>query len=274
MRAWFEHMPVRADERSRAWPPEIRRRVAWGRRLELFLTDQRCRRDPVVPGGFSFTAPEMAAPDRSMLGDDQFRWLCDGLSGSRSQWKVYGSQLMFAPLRGFALDNPLLRRLGLSAGDNAGFYVNAIQWDGYQAERRRILDRLAADGVHDTVIVSGDIHTWWVSELRTDVDDPATPRVATEFVGTSITSANAKETFRGMPSAPLMRLLERTNPSLVWAEGDTHGWGLAHFGADAADVTFVAVDSVADDEAIDARALARFRVPSGTQSVTVLSDGR
>lgn len=38
------------------------------------------------------------------------------------------------------------------------------------------------------VILSGDVHTNWVYDLRTDFDDPSLPVVGTEFVGTSISS--------------------------------------------------------------------------------------
>jgi alkaline phosphatase D len=38
------------------------------------------------------------------------------------------------------------------------------------------------------VVIGGDIHCFNVSQLKLDFDDPASPVVATEFVGTSITS--------------------------------------------------------------------------------------
>src|SRR5690606_8116295 len=38
------------------------------------------------------------------------------------------------------------------------------------------------------VVLTGDIHTNWANELSTDFDDPAGAPVASEFVGTSISS--------------------------------------------------------------------------------------
>ena len=38
------------------------------------------------------------------------------------------------------------------------------------------------------VVLTGDIHSNWVNDLRVDDRKPETPVVATEFVGTSITS--------------------------------------------------------------------------------------
>ena len=40
------------------------------------------------------------------------------------------------------------------------------------------------------VAVGGDIHSFWVTDLKADFDDPSSATVATEFVGTSVTSAS------------------------------------------------------------------------------------
>ena len=37
-------------------------------------------------------------------------------------------------------------------------------------------------------MISGDLHSSWVNDIRLDYDDPDSPTVATEFVGTSISS--------------------------------------------------------------------------------------
>ena len=38
------------------------------------------------------------------------------------------------------------------------------------------------------VVLGGDVHSFNVNHLKLDFDDPASPVVASEFVGTSITS--------------------------------------------------------------------------------------
>ena len=43
-------------------------------------------------------------------------------------------------------------------------------------------------GVANPVVLAGDIHTNWVNDLKVDFDRENDPVVATEFVGTSITS--------------------------------------------------------------------------------------
>src|SRR5262249_29188588 len=64
---------------------------------------------------------------------------------------------------------------------------NLDQWDGYAPFRQRILESMAASRATNLVVLSGDIHSSWVNDLRTNVDDPAST-VATEFVSTSISS--------------------------------------------------------------------------------------
>ena len=51
--------------------------------------------------------------------------------------------------------------------------------------------RVCSSALHQTkvsnpVVVGGDIHSFFANDLKLDFDDPASPVVATEFVGTSI----------------------------------------------------------------------------------------
>ena len=63
------------------------------------------------------------------------------------------------------------------------------QRDGYYAARTRLLQQLAS-GPANPVVVTGDLHSSQVSDLPPSFDDPSTtaPPVATEFMGTSLTS--------------------------------------------------------------------------------------
>jgi alkaline phosphatase D len=65
---------------------------------------------------------------------------------------------------------------------------NMDQWDGYPAARRRLMDFLATRRPSNPVFVTGDTHQTCVGNLKTDFDDPHAAVVATELVGTSITS--------------------------------------------------------------------------------------
>jgi len=61
-------------------------------------------------------------------------------------------------------------------------------WDGYPAARERLLNTFKSKNVANPVVIGGDVHCFNVSRLKLDFDNPASPVIASEFVGTSITS--------------------------------------------------------------------------------------
>jgi alkaline phosphatase D len=62
------------------------------------------------------------------------------------------------------------------------------QWSGYDVARRRLFGFLADRKVPNPVVLTGDIHSNWVNDLKIDFDRDDDAAVATEFVGTSISS--------------------------------------------------------------------------------------
>ena len=62
------------------------------------------------------------------------------------------------------------------------------QWPGYEMERRKVLKFLHDRKITNPVVLTGDIHTNWANELVADFDQLDSQSVATEFVGTSISS--------------------------------------------------------------------------------------
>ena len=62
------------------------------------------------------------------------------------------------------------------------------QWPGYEMERRKVLKFLHEEQIQNPVVLTGDIHTNWANELIADFDQLGSQSVATEFVGTSMTS--------------------------------------------------------------------------------------
>nr|WP_277877846.1 MULTISPECIES: alkaline phosphatase D family protein [Calothrix] len=65
---------------------------------------------------------------------------------------------------------------------------NVDQWDGYVAVRNRLLNFLQQRQPSNPVVITGDIHSSWVHDLKADFNNPASITVGTEFVGTSISS--------------------------------------------------------------------------------------
>ena len=109
----------------------------------------------------------------SLLGDEQERWLFDGFNGSKARWNVIPQQVMVAPA-----DH--------AAGPDRTFSMD--QWSGCDAARTRLMKFLATRRPSNPIVLTGDIHSNWVNDLKVDFFDPKSPVVATEFVGRSITS--------------------------------------------------------------------------------------
>jgi alkaline phosphatase D len=65
-------------------------------------------------------------------------------------------------------------------------------------------------------VVGGDIHAFMVSQLKEDFDDPDSPTVASEFIGTSITS-------QGWPQERVARFLP-DNPHVLMNDSRHRGY--------------------------------------------------
>lgn len=147
-----------------------------------------------------------------MTGPDQERWLLIGLARSRARWNVIAQPQLMAELR------------QRTPGGAEAYWTDG--WDGYAAARARILTHLSARRVPTPVVIGGDIHSFWVTDLKTDFWDPASPAVATEFVGTSITSLGVPyETFAALlPDNPHVRFFESRLPGDVRCEITPERW--------------------------------------------------
>jgi alkaline phosphatase D len=105
------------------------------------------------------------------------------------------------------------------AGPGEIFWQDA--WDGYPAARARILQHVASRGIRNPVVITGDWHSTFVNDLKLDFKDPASPVVATEFVGTSI-SSNGDAIVYGPYYGPMVP----ENPHIQFFDGDRRGYVL------------------------------------------------
>jgi len=74
----------------------------------------------------------------------------------------------------------------LESGRGRKFWMD--QWPGYMHDRQRLLNFCRQREVSNPIVLTGDYHANWVNNVRVDDRQPDTPVVATEFVGTSISS--------------------------------------------------------------------------------------
>ncbi|MEX0637941.1 MAG: alkaline phosphatase D family protein [Burkholderiales bacterium] len=203
-RAFYEHMPL--PERMKPKGPEMRiyMQLGWGTLGRFYLLDDRQYRTwqscPRRGRGGSNTVDvekceRLADPKRSLLGPAQERWLGGALSESRSRWNFLAQQTRMAQFD----QKPGPARRAWTDG-----------WDGYPAARERLLGFLAERRIANPVVLGGDVHQFNVADLKRDFDDPASPVVASEFVGTSITSQGwpQHKLNEYLPDNPHMKLME------------------------------------------------------------------
>jgi alkaline phosphatase D len=238
--AWTEWIPSRVDPAA----DEVRlfRHVALGDLADLVLLDTRTRRDRQAQGR------EVEDEGRTLLGDDQFAWLTERLTGSTATWRLIGQQVMIAQVESDLLPEDLgdpLGELGVLTKRDHG--PEPDQWDGYPAERRRLLHDVTDHGVRDVVFVSGDVHSAWACDLRLAPHDDADAAVAVEFCTTSVTSENLDDhTGWGYrtKSPEIERQLIDANPHIHWAELDSHGYMLVDVTPDRVEARWQFVDTL------------------------------
>jgi alkaline phosphatase D len=173
--AWWEHQPVRVP-RARSWADlSVTRAFDWGTLARFWVLDGRQFRSDQACGDGTQPVPcdDWADPSRTMLGLAQERWLSEGLGTSRASWQVLANQVMVAPF-------------DAQAGGETQLPMDA--WSGYPAARDRLLGAIAQRAPNRTVVLTGDIHSSWVNELKASFAAPRAPTVAVELVGTSIAS--------------------------------------------------------------------------------------
>jgi alkaline phosphatase D len=173
-RAYYENMPLRSPQLPDGPDLQLYRRFQYGRLAQLDILDTRQYRDNQAYGdGWQQPGPESDDPDRTLLGATQERWLTDGWQESQAVWNLVGQQVVVS------------RRYSPDEGEGA---VSMDAWDGYPAARRRLMDGVAAAGVTNLVVLTGDVHVHYGLDIKEDFDDPDSRTLGVELVTTSICS--------------------------------------------------------------------------------------
>ncbi len=178
--AYFEWIPIRENSTR---PGSIYRKLQYGDLIDLLMLDTR--REGRMQQ-LEFTDTVIYDENRTILGHDQYDWLIANLDSSSAQWRIIGQQVMMAQLS-------FLNNL-----------INNDQWNGYSAERDKLLNHIADSSINNVVVLTGDIHSSWAWDLPNDVTqyDSATHQgsVAVEFITPAIASSDPDFSF---PFAPV-----------------------------------------------------------------------
>ncbi len=173
--AYYEAMPLRAQSLPSGSEMQLFRSASFGRLAEFLVLDTRQYRTDQPNNDRKSGLNEAALDSRqSMLGTRQKNWLCRKLVTSGASWNVLAQQVMMGMVnRSAKADDPR---------------YSMDQWPGYTAERMQLMRFMEDRRISNPVVLTGDIHSSWVNELR--IDDRRTDEkiVASEFVATSLTS--------------------------------------------------------------------------------------
>lgn len=255
LQAYYEWMPVRAPDPAN--PLRIYRSFDFGNLLSLHMLDTRLigrdqPRDLMsyvrADGSFDqarFEA-EVGAADRQLLGAEQAAWLQQRLQSSTATWQVLGQQVLMGRME---VPAPVLFHLrtggqmGVSLEDYLALLAkqqtdpssltpeelavlgqpalpyNLDAWDGYPAQREAVFE-VARGADKNLVVLAGDTHNAWESDLATQ----AGAAVGVEFATSSVSSPGFEAYLPSVLPSTLASALEALIDPLRYAETSRRGF--------------------------------------------------
>jgi alkaline phosphatase D len=216
--AYREWMPFREGEGGR-----LQRALVYGDLVELIVLDTRIwGRDEQAAGADD---PTLNSETRQLLGADQEAFLLDRLRTSTAQWKLICQQVMMATLPAF---------------------LNTDQWDGYPAQRRRLLSAIEDEAIGDVVVLTGDIHSSWAADVARDPStyNPATGAGSTtvEVVVPGISSPGFSEAL----ARTFTPIIEKRAPYFQYFDLVQRGYAVLDLDATRCQAAWFHVDDVTD----------------------------
>jgi alkaline phosphatase D len=206
--AYFEWMPVRRHAEKK-----IYRHFQFGNLMDLWMLDGRM--EGRTAQAKSDKDSTFRDNNRSILGKTQFDWLTQGLAQSSATWRVLGNPVIMSSVN-----------CSHAIPKNSKFMD---MWEGYPAERERLLNFMEKQKMNNVVVVSGDSHTSWSLDLARDPSVLNTSKeqiLGVEFATPSLTSANADEfvsTWKAKVAQHILRK-KKYNPHLKFVDIIHHGY--------------------------------------------------
>ncbi|TKX23601.1 putative PhoD-like phosphatase-2 [Elsinoe australis] len=232
VRAYFEWMPIRQvnlDNNLRIW-----RNFRMGKLFDLIVLDTRNYDRSITDLNWNEDYLPKISNDagRSMMGSEQENWFYRTLRESKQRgasWRVIGNQVVFSRVNVTSwfgtFENPF----------------NNDQWDGYVSNRNRTFETLYSNDIGNNIMLAGDSHANWVSDL-VQLDAQSAPDAAlngqdgipaynqatgegsigVEFAVTAVSSSG----FGGSVASANQQASElvRDNAELMWNEGYFRGY--------------------------------------------------
>ncbi|KAF2086211.1 alkaline phosphatase-like protein [Saccharata proteae CBS 121410] len=221
VRAYFEWMPIRQvemDDNLRIW-----RNFKMGKLMDVIMLDTRNYDRSITDLYWNTDYIHEISNDagRSMMGSRQENWFYNQLTASAARnatWRLIGSQTVFSR-----------QNESLAYGSTNPLDYDA--WDGYVANRNRTFAHLRAHNISNNIVMAGDSHLSWVSDLTQLSDeypyDPETGEgsVGVEFAGSAVSSPCPYGQNISMEAANnASAWLVAANPELQWQDTYYRGY--------------------------------------------------
>ncbi|MFO1376458.1 MAG: alkaline phosphatase D family protein [Steroidobacteraceae bacterium] len=261
--AFFEHLPIRSSRLRPAGNLQVTGSLNWGDLARFIVLDNRQFRSPqacaspatlqscdmdrrigLTTGGSETINPmdpackaELTDPLRTMLGFEQEAWLDREFQSARERWTILTQSLLFSDIRDGTPERPR---------------VSSDAWGGYPEARRRLLASASKRQLRNLVVTSGDVHSFWVNEIRGDGNRSA----GTEFVTSSVaTQTNHRP-----------GVMNPMNPHVRYHDGTHNGYVRFDLTKDQLHADIIGVDNIRDP-ASGCMTLASFEVTDGVPNV-------
>ena len=195
------------------------------------------------------------------MGSQQENWFYRNLIESSQRgamWRIIGNQIVFSRVNVTSwfgtFENPF----------------NGDQWDGYMANRNRTFQTLYDHNIDKTIVLAGDSHANWVSDLVWQDHSPYSPAtgdgaVGVEFAGTAVSSTGFGSNIAKAYSQA-DRLI-RDNSELQWNEGYYRGYFELQISAEKIDASYFGCPTVATRNPYEI-SLANFTVLAGANKLS------
>jgi alkaline phosphatase D len=256
LKAYHEWMPTR-----NAQPEVIYRSFAFGDLLALHMLDTRViGRDEQLDYADYFTAQgldaarftaDMSNPARQLMGAVQTQWLGQQVLMGRMELPAPLLMDILSPGSGVSLPayaalvakaqaNPA----SLTAAEKAilaqpSIPYNLDAWDGYAVARETVLATARSLG-KNLVVLAGDTHNAWASELR----DRTGQAVGVEFATSSVSSPGFEEYLSGQDPAQLRGALLQFISTLKYCDTSRRGYMIVTATPQACQAEWIYVDTV------------------------------
>lgn len=216
IQAYMEYMPIRRTRRDHQGDARIYDRTVVGNLIELNRLDVRSYRDKPVcelnEHRHFEPCDEVENPGRSLLGEEQEKWLLDGLGTSKTTWNCLVQATVMAPL---------------DLGPGPEVRYEADSWDNYEAARNRIIDAIVERDISNVVSIGGNIHAFYAGIVYDDQDVANRNAILSEIVATSVTANGGgderyNDIHNRLEQNPGIRYFENRYRGYVWLQIEHH----------------------------------------------------